>query len=84
MNDFLQIRMLQVLPFGKDSGWTLLLIPLLPLAGFLLLGLFGRKHIKNSSGIIGTSFYWGQLFYHSILHTVIFLSMEKWMVFIKN
>ena len=31
------------------------LIPLLPLAGFILLGLFGRKHFKNSSGIIGTT-----------------------------
>lgn len=31
------------------------LIPLLPLAGFLLLGLFGRKYLKNSSGIIGTA-----------------------------
>ena len=30
------------------------LIPLLPLAGFVLLGLFGRKYLKNSSGIIGT------------------------------
>ena len=30
------------------------LIPLLPLAGFLLLGLFGRKIFKNSSGLIGT------------------------------
>jgi NADH-quinone oxidoreductase subunit L len=30
------------------------LIPLLPLAGFLLLGLFGRKYLKKSSGIIGT------------------------------
>ena len=30
------------------------LIPLLPLAGFLLLGLFGRKYFKNTSGIIGT------------------------------
>jgi NADH-quinone oxidoreductase subunit L len=30
------------------------LIPLLPLAGFLLLGLFGRKYFKNISGIIGT------------------------------
>ena len=50
MSNFLQIRMLQVLP----SGWVLMLIPLLPLAGFLLLGLFGRKHIKSSSGIIGT------------------------------
>src|SRR5574340_517857 len=32
----------------------LLLIPLLPLAGFLLLGLFGRKYFKKTSGIIGT------------------------------
>ncbi len=30
------------------------LIPLLPLAGFLLLGLFGRKYLKKSAGIIGT------------------------------
>lgn len=30
------------------------LIPLLPLAGFVLLGLFGRKYLKRSSGIIGT------------------------------
>ncbi len=30
------------------------LIPLLPLAGFVLLGLFGRKYAKNSSGIIAT------------------------------
>ena len=30
------------------------LIPLLPLAGFLLLGLFGRKYFKNSCGLIGT------------------------------
>lgn len=31
------------------------LIPLLPLAGFLLLGLFGRRYFKNTSGIIGTT-----------------------------
>ena len=31
------------------------LIPLLPLAGFLMLGLFGRKYFKNISGIIGTT-----------------------------
>jgi len=30
------------------------LIPLLPLAGFVLLGLFGRKYFKTTSGIIGT------------------------------
>ncbi|MEP7142987.1 MAG: NADH-quinone oxidoreductase subunit L [Ferruginibacter sp.] len=54
MNEFLQIHVLQVLPVGKDIGWALLLIPLLPLAGFLLLGIFGRKHIRSLSGIIGT------------------------------
>lgn len=30
------------------------LIPLLPLAGFVLLGLFGRTYLKHGSGIIGT------------------------------
>ena len=30
-------------------------IPLLPLAAFLLLGLFGKKYFKNFSGIIGTT-----------------------------
>ena len=30
------------------------LIPLLPLACFLILGLFGRKYFRNSSGIIAT------------------------------
>ncbi|MEO7765883.1 MAG: NADH-quinone oxidoreductase subunit L [Ferruginibacter sp.] len=54
MNDFLQIRMLQVLPPGWNLGWVLLLIPLLPLAGFILLGIFGRKHLQRSSGIIAT------------------------------
>jgi NADH-quinone oxidoreductase subunit L len=29
------------------------LIPLLPLASFVLLGLFGRKYLKNFSGVIG-------------------------------
>jgi NADH-quinone oxidoreductase subunit L len=32
----------------------ILLIPLLPLAGFLMLGIFGRKYFGNTSGIIGT------------------------------
>ena len=32
------------------------LIPLLPLAGFVLLGLFGRKYFKRSAGLIGTAF----------------------------
>ncbi len=30
------------------------LIPLLPLAGFVLLGIFGRKYFNQASGIIGT------------------------------
>ncbi|MEO6719805.1 MAG: NADH-quinone oxidoreductase subunit L [Ferruginibacter sp.] len=54
MNEFLQIRILQILPVGADAGWIIALIPLLPLAGFLLLGLFGRKYFKNSSGIIAS------------------------------
>ncbi|MEO5569426.1 MAG: NADH-quinone oxidoreductase subunit L [Bacteroidia bacterium] len=33
----------------------LALIPLLPLASFVLLGLFGRKYFKTFSGIIGTT-----------------------------
>ncbi len=32
----------------------IVLIPLIPLACFLLLGLFGRKYFSNSAGIIGT------------------------------
>ncbi len=37
-----------------NTGFYIALIPLLPLAGFLLLGLFGRKYFKKSAGIIGT------------------------------
>ncbi|MEX6688331.1 NADH-quinone oxidoreductase subunit L [Danxiaibacter flavus] len=33
----------------------LLPVLLLPLACFLLLGLFGKKHLKNASGVIGTA-----------------------------
>ena len=33
----------------------IVLIPLLPLAGFFLLGLFGRTYFKNTSGVIGTT-----------------------------
>ncbi len=36
------------------SATYIALIPLLPLTGFILLGLFGRKYFKNSSGIIAT------------------------------
>ena len=32
----------------------MILIPLLPLLGFALLGLFGRRYIRNFSGVIGT------------------------------
>ncbi len=52
---FLQAEFLQVLPFGKDLGWAVALIPLLPLAGFVMLGLFGRKYFKETSGIIATA-----------------------------
>ncbi len=34
----------------------IVLIPLLPLAGFALLGLFGRRYIKGFAGVLGTSF----------------------------
>jgi NADH-quinone oxidoreductase subunit L len=30
------------------------LIPLLPLAGFVILGLFGQKHFARTSGLFGT------------------------------
>lgn len=37
------------------SGYSyILLIPLLPLAVFILLGLFGRKHMNRSGGLIAT------------------------------
>jgi NADH-quinone oxidoreductase subunit L len=55
MNYFLQGRLLQVLPLTSGYAWSLLLIPLLPLAGFVLLGLFGRKHVKGASGLGGTA-----------------------------
>jgi NADH-quinone oxidoreductase subunit L len=32
----------------------IVLIPLLPLAGFVVLGLFGRRYFRRSSGVIGT------------------------------
>ncbi|HRF24342.1 MAG TPA: hypothetical protein PLR98_09270, partial [Chitinophagaceae bacterium] len=32
------------------------LIPLLPLAGFVLLGLLGKKYFGKAAGIIGTLF----------------------------
>ena len=36
------------------SAINIAFIPLLPLASFLLLGLFGKKHFAKSGGIIGT------------------------------
>jgi NADH-quinone oxidoreductase subunit L len=32
----------------------IILIPILPLASFVILGIFGRKYLSNSAGIIGT------------------------------
>jgi NADH-quinone oxidoreductase subunit L len=37
------------------NSFYIALIPLLPFAGFLMLGLFGRKYFKNTSGIIATT-----------------------------
>ncbi|MBK6936451.1 MAG: NADH-quinone oxidoreductase subunit L [Chitinophagaceae bacterium] len=37
------------------NATTIALIPLLPFAGFVLLGLFGRKYVKNYAGLIGTA-----------------------------
>jgi NADH-quinone oxidoreductase subunit L len=37
------------------NATTIVLIPLLPLAGFLLLGLFGQKLFRKSAGLIGTA-----------------------------
>ena len=37
-----------------SNHFYILLIPLLPLAAFLVLGLFGRKYLNASAGIIGT------------------------------
>jgi NADH-quinone oxidoreductase subunit L len=53
-NIFLQSQFLQILPLGKDLGWVIALIPLLPLAAFVMLGLFGRKYFKHTSGVIAT------------------------------
>jgi len=36
------------------NATAIALVPLLPLAGFLLLGLFGKKYFKNFSGIVAT------------------------------
>ena len=47
---FLPTQFLQVLP----SVWLVALIPILPLLAFMLLGIFGRKYLKKSSGIIAT------------------------------
>ncbi|MGF2411433.1 MAG: NADH-quinone oxidoreductase subunit L [Ferruginibacter sp.] len=37
------------------NSFYIALIPILPFAGFLMLGLFGRKYFKNTSGIIATT-----------------------------
>ena len=54
MNEFLQMQLLQSLPMSLSLGWAVALIPLLPLAVFVILGLFGRKYFRNSSGLIAT------------------------------
>jgi NADH-quinone oxidoreductase subunit L len=37
-----------------SNSFYIALIPLLPLAAFVMLGLFGRKYFKNTSGVIAT------------------------------
>jgi NADH-quinone oxidoreductase subunit L len=37
------------------KNFYILLIPLLPLAGFTVLGLFGRRYFRRSSGVLGTA-----------------------------
>ena len=54
MNEFLQIQLLGIFSLGMNLGWALVMIPLLPLLGFLLLGLFGKKFLKQSAGIFAT------------------------------
>ena len=36
------------------GDYKIILIPLLPLLSFLLLGLFGRKYLRQSAGMVGT------------------------------
>src|SRR4029079_2144891 len=36
------------------NNYYIALVPLLPLAAFLLLGLFGKKHFTASAGLVGT------------------------------
>jgi len=67
MNEILQIKLLGIFSLGMDLGWALLMIPFLPLMGFLLLGLFGRKHMKQSAGIFATLLLSGSAFLS--LHT---------------
>ncbi len=49
------MQLLQALPVGFNLGWAVALIPLLPLAAFLLFGLFGRKHLQKTAGLVGTT-----------------------------
>jgi NADH-quinone oxidoreductase subunit L len=48
------------------ANFYIALIPLLPFASFVLLGLFGRRQFKNFSGIIGTT----SLFVSALLSVV--------------
>ena len=55
------------------NATNIALIPLLPLAAFVLLGLFGRKYLKGSAGLIGTA-----------LLLIISLCMARSMAFISS
>ena len=53
LNTFFTAILLQIPPSG-DLGGHIIWIFILPFLGFLVLGLFGRKHFNQTSGIIGT------------------------------
>ena len=53
------------------------LIPLLPLAGFVLLVYLEENILKIHPGSLEQVYYWHQQYCHYILLTIIFLLMEK-------
>src|SRR5258707_13231307 len=46
---------------------SIILVPLLPLLGFVVLGLFGRRYLKNFSGVLGT----GLLFLSAVISLLV-------------
>lgn len=56
MDALLQIQLLQIQSVESGFRMGAVLIPFLPLAAFILLGLFGKKYIGKFSGIVATFF----------------------------